>query len=154
MKRKTFLMLAALLGGMAFTNVVVAEEVSTGGTIKFAQKLTNGEPAGQQCTISITKNDASVVYNFRTSDISCGNDVVSFFRVDNAPSGVLFQLRSDAPLIGKGECAAEKDTRWIFRLRTTRQKTTTGWISIPGLRGRPDKNIVDVGGGQIGKQKG
>ncbi|MBK4996011.1 hypothetical protein IAE39_004185 [Pseudomonas sp. S37] len=146
MKQKMFLLVAALMSGVAFSNMVAAEEVPTGGTIMFAQKLENGEPGGQQCTLPIKSDNAEHIYNFRTNDASCNNDVHSWFRVENAPSAVIFELRSDAAQLKPGECRPDSQTRWIFKLRTTRQPTTTGWISIPGLRGRPDKTIIDAGG--------
>ncbi|WP_313203183.1 hypothetical protein [Pseudomonas sp.] len=146
MNIKLLWLAAVVLGASGCKGALAAEAPTASGRIMFAQKLVNGEPDGQQCSITIESSDSERVYNFRASDAECHNDVHSFFRVENAPSAVLFQLRSDADQTKPGECRPDSQTRWIFYLRTTRQPTTTGWISIPGLRGRPDKDIVDAGG--------
>ncbi|MEN5036571.1 hypothetical protein [Pseudomonas sp. TWI929] len=146
MKQKNFLLMATLLVVSACTKVVAADQVSTAGKIMFAQKLVNQEPEGQQCTILIKSDNAEQTYNFKTNDTSCNNDVHSWFRMENAPSAVIFELRSDAQQLKPGECRPDPETRWIFKLRTTRQPTTTGWISIPGLRLLPKNTIVDAGG--------
>lgn len=141
-----FLWLAAVvLGVSGCKGALVAEAPTASGRILFAQVLENGEPGKQQCSIPIYP-DSKKAYNFRSDDTDCNNDVHSFFRIENAPSALIFQLRSDAKLGEKGECRADSDSHWIYTLRTTRQPTTTGWISIPGLKGRSPKDIVDIGG--------
>jgi hypothetical protein len=125
-----------------------ASAAPTGGKIMFAQDVDpNGNTVGQTCSIEIEKNGdpKSTDYNFRRKDIDiCNNDVHSFFRVDNAPSAVLFTLSPDGEYPPAPEC--KPDPRWHFTLRTFRQKTTTGWISIESLRNTVDKEIVDIGG--------
>ncbi len=149
-----FTLATILLWAHGYSSAVAAEDVApaTGGVIKFAQKLENGEPGGQTCSYDIAPRGYTMVYNFRKSKSPCNNDVHSWFRIDNAPSAVLIELRSDAPETGD-KCRSDSDTRWIFRLRTTKQRTTTGWVSIPGLTSSPDKSIVDPGGLRLDSKK-
>ncbi|WP_449431755.1 hypothetical protein [Pseudomonas putida] len=140
-----------LLLAACMANPAVAEP--TGGKIEFAQALDDsGNPKGQQCYIEVVYDPSNpgkgTDYSFRDSDIKCNNDVHSFFRVDNLPSAVLITLTPDATT---SEC--KTDPRWSFKMRTFRQRTTTGWVSMVSLKNKLDKEIIDSGGLRMEQKK-
>lgn len=151
MKRQFLMVVWAVLWGAGFTGAALAGD--TGGVIMFAEKYENEQPGGKQCEIAIETNKDPVQYNFRALGSHCKNDEYSWFRLDNAPSAVLFSLGSDA-WSNENEhlgCKSLSESRWIFELRTTIERTNTKWYRIDKLRDKVDNFLVDEGGLRLEK---
>lgn len=97
--------------------------------------------SGNTCSIEITP-DGPHEYNFSTK--GCKDDDMYWYRIDNAPSGTLITLYSEA------NCPSKE--YWWFRLRTYIQPTTTGWRKIEDLASAPLHSII-VGGLMLDNRK-
>ncbi|CAM3964369.1 Imidazoleglycerol-phosphate synthase [Pseudomonas reidholzensis] len=114
-------------------HAVGVPDTESNGRIELAQKLDqNGAPDGYTTSVEI-KNG----YVKFGSDDNPKNDVISYIKMDNVPSAVQIGLTS--------ERAGDHDGDWYFAMRTTNYRTSTGWIEIKSLKGRPVGDIVRAG---------
>ncbi|WP_447810769.1 hypothetical protein [Pseudomonas putida] len=90
--------------------------------------------SGNTCSIEI-KPDGPHEYDF--PDEGCKNDDMYWYRIENAPSGTLITMYSEA------NCPGDKN--WWFTIRTYIQPTTTTWRKIADLGPAPAKSIITGG---------
>ena len=90
--------------------------------------------AGNTCSIEIEPNGP---HKFNFPNNGCKNDDMYWYRVENAPSGTLITMYSEA------HCPDGES--WWFTIRTYIQPTTTGWRKIAGLGPAALKSIVTGG---------
>jgi hypothetical protein len=151
MKRQFLMVVWAVLWGAGFTGAALAGD--TGGMIMFAERVEDEVPEGKRCEIPIETNDAPVQYNFRALGSRCKNDEYSWFRLDNAPSAVVFSLGSDAWSDSNEHlgCKPLSMSRWVFELRTIRERTNTKWYRISELEEKVSGDLLDSGGLRLEK---
>jgi hypothetical protein len=105
---------------------------SSAGIIYFAQKMeANGEPGGKTCSINIQAGTTNM------ADTDCKNDVVSYYRLDNAVSASLISFDSE-----RGCTTTSQRGDWRFTLRTF-GTASTGWKKIEDLKNLPKEYLVD-----------
>lgn len=132
------LLLAGLLAGCASTPVLGAEKgsVASTGLVRFAQKMDGPQqPGGRQCSVAV---DAigSRPKQTKMSDAGCGNDVATFFKLEDVPSSTIVGLSSEKKCWG-GD--------WWFSVRAAKHPTSSIWIDIRDLRNKKQGDIVAPG---------
>jgi len=113
-------------------------EPSHFGFIRFAENMDGG---GQSCAIPIKEGR----YNLKDKNYACDDDVFSYFSFDAAPSAVRVRLHSDFNTGFECNWKGGTGNDWTFDINTTKNPTTTGWISIASLRGQPEGTVVTPG---------
>ena len=105
------------------------------GTIQLAENMDpSGRPSGKQCTVS---GEPGGWKDIVMSETTCKNDSASYFKFNNVPSTTWVIFNSEA------SCRETED--WKFGVLTTKQPTTTGWMSIEELKAHAKGDIVTAG---------
>ncbi|NIF30285.1 hypothetical protein F3J44_28515 [Pantoea sp. Tr-811] len=137
--------------------LTTASAADTGGKITFVEEVdANGNAQGDRCVIPIEYDESSPgkttshkLWKIFKEAPECPNAVYSWYRVDEAPSAVIFSMINNVitdPCDDKGVPAR------VVSLRSFRQKTTTGWNALQVLPEKGDKEIIDSGGLRIEKK--
>jgi len=105
------------------------------GTIQLAENMDpSGLPSGKQCTVSGKPGEYT---DFEMSNTTCKNDSVSYLKFNNVPSTTMVTFNSER------DCSKTDD--WRFVVKTTKQPTTTGWMSIEELNAHGVGDPVTAG---------
>ncbi|AXQ49110.1 hypothetical protein ACLPJF_08350 [Pseudomonas vlassakiae] len=137
-KGVTSLLLMALLAGCGTAQAPSSDSVKVANTglVKFAQRMDGPQhPGGNQCSVSVGAVGESRKKT-KMSTAGCGNDVVTFFKLEDVASSTLIDLSSEFKCWG-GD--------WLFRVRAIKQPTTSVWLDIRDLRNREYGDIIAPG---------
>lgn len=129
---------ASLLAASGVSLPAVAEDGQLANTpiVRFAQKMDGPQqPGGKQCSVSVPAAGSAEMQK-KMSDAGCGNDVVTFFRLENVQSSTVVALSSENSC-GGGD--------WMFSVRAIKQPTTSIWLDIRDLKNMQEGDIVAAG---------
>ncbi|ANC82827.1 hypothetical protein [Pseudomonas putida] len=133
---KSYCMAALVIGMFSGFHSVgqAATEPVRPGTIQLAENMETGLPSGKQCTVV---GVAGMPAAYKMSDTNCKNDTISYFKFNNVPSTTTVTFKSDG--------CNDSEYDWRFVVKTTKQPTTTGWMSIEELNAHREGDPVTAG---------
>lgn len=137
-KRVTTLLLVALVSGCGLAQAQSSDNAQepTMGRVKFAQKMDGPQqPGGKQCSVGVGVAGSSPK-GTKMSDAGCGNDVVTFYKLEDVASSTRISL------ISENSC---KNGDWLFQVRAFKQPTTSVWLDIRDLKNMKPGDIVAPG---------